>query len=154
VITLIHGKILLMSADLAGHTTIEEAGMRNLAAAAAALGFIALALAPIGPVEAAEEDATPHLLTTEELRAPIRRGDALLILRGSAVGPQPAPEVRPSAQRWQIVAGRRLWLVDPVTEDLRTCAVRDTTQVGVREIRCLSGTAGRFRRTFGPAFQP
>jgi hypothetical protein len=147
-------KNLLRSAGLGRHTEIKEAAMRHLAATAAALGLVALALAPIGSIEAAEEDATPNLLTTEELSAPIRRGNAPLILRGSAVGPQPAPEVRPSAERWQIVAGRRLWLVDPVTEDLRTCAVRDTTQVGVREIRCLSGTAGRYRRTFGPAFQP
>ena len=128
--------------------------MRNLAAAAAALGFIALALAPIGPVDAAEQDSTSRLLTGDDLRAPDRTGNMPLILRGSAVGPQPATEVRPSAERWQVVAGRRLWLVDPVTEDLRTCTVRDTTQVDVREIRCLSGTAGRFRRTFGPAFQP
>jgi hypothetical protein len=128
--------------------------MRNLAAAAAALGLVVLALAPIGPVEAEEEDATPNLLTTEELRAPRRTGDAPVILRGSAAGPQRAPEARPSAERWQVVAGRRLWLVDPVTEELRACRVRRTTLVGVREIRCLSGSAGRFRRTFGPDFQP
>jgi hypothetical protein len=147
-------KNLLTSADFGGHTTIEEAGMRNLAAAAAALGSIALALTLIDPVDAAEQDSTSRLLAGDELRAPDRPGNAPVILRGSAVGPQPAPEVRPGAERWQIVAGRRLWLVDPVTEDLRTCAVRDTTQVGVREIRCLSGTAGRFRRTFGPNFTP
>ena len=128
--------------------------MRYLAAAGAALGFVALALAPIGAVEGAEEDASPHLLTPEELSAPDQPADAPLILRGSAVGPKRAPEVRPSAVRWQIVAGRRLWLVDPVTKDLRTCAVRATTQVGIKEIRCLSGTAGRFRRTFGPTFAP
>jgi hypothetical protein len=128
--------------------------MRNLAAAAAALGFIALALAMIDPVDAAEQDVTSRLLTEDELRAPDRPGNAPVILRGSAVGPQPAPEVRPSAERWQVVAGRRLWLVDPVTEDLRTCAVRDTTLVGVKEIRCLSGSAGRFRRTFGADFAP
>jgi hypothetical protein len=128
--------------------------MRHLAAAAAALGVIALALAPIGPVEAAEADASPHLLTAEELSAPARSGAAPLILRGSALGPQPAPEVRPSAARWQVAAGRRLWLVDPATEDLRTCAVRKTSTVGVKEIRCLSGSASRFRRTFGPTFAP
>jgi hypothetical protein len=128
--------------------------MRHLAAAAAALGFIALALAPIGPVDAAEQDSTSRLLTGDDLRAPDRTGNAPLILRGSAVGPQPAPEVRPSAERWQVVAGRRLWLVDPVTEEVRACRLRRTTLVGVREIRCLSGSAGRFRRTFGPAFQP
>jgi hypothetical protein len=147
-------KNLLRLADLGRHAEIKEAAMRNLAAAAAALGFIALALAPIGPVDAAEQDATSRLLSGDGLRAPERTSNAPVILRGSAVGPQRAPEVRPSAERWQVVAGRRLWLVDPVTEDLRTCAVRDTTQVGVREIRCLSSTAGRFRRTFGPAFQP
>lgn len=128
--------------------------MRHLAATAAALGLVVLALAPTGAVEAAEEDATPHLLTREELNGPDRPGDAPLILRGSAVGRQPAPEVAPDAARWQVVAGRRLWLFDPVTEELRACRVRRTTLVGVREIRCLSGTAGRFRRTFGPAFQP
>jgi hypothetical protein len=128
--------------------------MRHLAAAAAALGVIALALAPIGPVEAAEADASPHLLTAEELSAPDRTGDAPLILRGSAIGPKPASEVRPSAARWQIAAGRRLWLVDPATKDLRTCAVRKTSTVGVKEIRCLSGSASRFRRTFGPTFAP
>jgi hypothetical protein len=128
--------------------------MRHLAAAAAALGFIALALAPIGPVDAAEQDSTSRLLTGDDLRAPDRTGNAPLILRGSAVGPQLAPEVRPSAERWQVVAGRRLWLVDPVTEEVRACRLRRTTLVGVREIRCLSGSAGRFRRTFGPAFQP
>jgi hypothetical protein len=128
--------------------------MRHLAAAAAALGVLALALAPIGPVEAAEADASPHLLTAEELSGRDQPGDAPLILRGSAVGPKSAPEVRPSAARWQIAAGRRLWLVDPATEDLRTCAVRKTSTVGVKEIRCLSGSASRFRRTFGPTFAP
>jgi hypothetical protein len=128
--------------------------MRHLAVAAAVLGVVALALAPIGPVEAAEADASPHLLTPEELSAAEQPGDAPLILRGSAVGPKPAPEVRPSAARWQVAAGRRLWLVDPATEDLRTCAVRKTSTVGVKEIRCLSGSASRFRRTFGPTFAP
>ena len=128
--------------------------MRHLAATAAALGFVALALAPTGPLHAAEEEVTPHLLTTEVLRGPDRPGAAPVILRGSAVERAPTPEVRLSAPRWQIVAGRRLWLVDPATEDLRTCAVRDTTQVGVKEIRCLSGTAGRYGRTFGPTFTP
>jgi hypothetical protein len=128
--------------------------MRHLAAAAAALGFVALVLAPIGPVDAAEEDASPHLLTPEELSAPDEPGAAPMILRGSPGDRKPAPDVRPSAMRWQVVGGRRLWLVDPATEDLRTCAVRDTTQVGVKEIRCLSGSTSRFRRTFGPTFAP
>jgi hypothetical protein len=124
--------------------------MRHLAATAAALGVFALVLAP---VEVAAQDATPGLLTAEELnaRAP---GSGLLILRGSAGGPKPAPAVRPSAARWQMTAGRRLWLVDPETKELRTCAWRDTSTVDVEEIRCISGTFGRYQRTFGPAFQP
>lgn len=124
--------------------------MRHLAATAAALGLIALALAP---AQAAQEDATPGLLTAEELSAPAP-GPGPVILRGSAMGPKPAPEVRPSSARWQVAAGRRLWLVDPATEELRTCAVRNTSTVGVKELRCLSGSFGRFSRTFGPAFQP
>ena len=128
--------------------------MRHVAAAAAALGVVALALAPIGPVEAAEADASPHLLNAEELSAAERPGDAPLILRGSAIGPRPLSEMRPSAARWQVAAGRRLWQIDPVNGDLRTCAVVDTTDVGVQEIRCLFGSTSRFRRTFGPAFSP
>jgi hypothetical protein len=81
-------------------------------------------------------------------------GSGPLILRGSAIGRKPAQAVRPSAERWQVAAGRRLWLVDPASKDLRTCAVRDTSTVGVREIQCQSGTFGRYSRTFGPAFQP
>jgi hypothetical protein len=124
--------------------------MRYLAVTAAALGLIALVLAPVG---AAEQDATPGLLTTEELnaRAP---GSGPLILRGSAGSRKPASAARPSAAGWQVAAGRRLWLVDPASQDLRTCVVRNTSTVDVEEIRCMSGTFGRYRRTFGPAFQP
>ena len=128
--------------------------MRYLAATAAALGFVALALVPIDAVDAADEDATPHLLTPQELRAPNRTGAAPLILRGSVAQRQPAAEVELTAPSWQIVAGRRLWVVNPATEDVRTCAVRDTTQVGVQEIRCLSGSTSRYRRTFGANFAP
>src|SRR5918995_2994313 len=90
------------------HAHIEDATMRHLVTTAAALGFVALALAPIGPVEAAEEDMTPHLLTAKELGAPDRSGEAPVVLRGSAVSPKPPAEIRPSAAGWQIVAGRRL----------------------------------------------
>jgi hypothetical protein len=124
--------------------------MRYRAVMAVALGVIALALAP---VEAAEQGATRGLLTAEELnaRAP---GSGPLILRGSAVGRKPASAARPSAAPWQVAAGRRLWLVDPVSKELRTCAWRDTSTVDVEEISCLSGSFGGYSRTFGPAFQP
>lgn len=123
--------------------------MRYLAATAAALGALALALAPA----LAQEDSSARLLSTDELSAPAA-GAGPVILRGSAIGPKRAPDVRPDAARWEVVAGRRLWLVDPVTKDLRTCAVRDTSTVDVKEIRCRSGTFGRYSRTFGPAFRP
>ena len=124
--------------------------MRHLAATAAALGLIALALAP---VEAAAQDATPGLLTAEELNA-ATRGPAPVILRGSAIGRQPAPAVRPSPARWQIAGGRRLWIVDPVAQEFRVCGLFDTTDVDVRQVRCWTRPVGRYARTFGPTFQP
>jgi hypothetical protein len=124
--------------------------MRNLAATAAVLGLIALALMP---VEAAAEDRTPRLLTAEELNAR-ESGSGPLILRGSAVGRKAAPSAHSSATRWHVAAGRRLWLVDRASGDLRTCTLRDTTLVDVQELSCHSGSFGRYRRTFGPAFQP
>jgi hypothetical protein len=127
-----------------------EAHMRRLAATAAALGLIALALAPL---EAEAQDTTPGLLTAEELRLPAPESRPL-ILRGSATAARRAAAAHPSAAPWEMVAGRRLWLVDPATKDVRTCTVRDTSTVGVEEIRCMSGTFGRYQRTFGPAFRP
>jgi hypothetical protein len=129
---------------------IREAKMRHRAAMAAALGWIALALMP---VEAAAQDRTPGLLTAEQLNA--RQPDSgPLILRGSAVGRKAARAAGPSATRWEVAAGRRLWLVDLASGDLRTCTLRDTTLVDVQELSCHSGSFGRYRRTFGPAFQP
>ena len=128
--------------------------MRHLAAAAAALGFVALALGPSGPPKAAEQDTTARLLNLEELSAPDQRGAAPVILRGSAVGPRRATEVGPSAPQWQIAAGRRLWLIDPVNQEVRACAVFNTTDVGVQEIGCVSQSTSGYARTFGPAFNP
>jgi hypothetical protein len=42
----------------------------------------------------------------------------------------------------QVAAGRRLWLIDLATWDLRTCAMRNTSTMG---IDCLSPTARRAR---------
>ena len=53
---------------------------------------------------------------------------------------------------WQVTAGWRLWLIDPAAKELRTCAVRNTSTVGVEAIRCLSVSGSAFRRTFGPIF--
>ena len=124
--------------------------MRHLAAMAAALGLIALALTP---VQASGENKTPGLLTAKELNAR-EPGSGPLILRGSAVGRKAARSAHSSATRWDVAAGRRLWLVDRASGDLRTCTLRDTTLVDVQELSCHSGSFGRNRRTFGPAFQP
>ena len=124
--------------------------MRHLAAMAAALGLIALALTP---VQASGENKTPGLLTAKELNAR-EPGSGPLILRGSAVGRKAGPSAHSSAERWEVAAGRRLLLVDRASGDLRTCTLRDTTLVDVQELSCHSGSFGRYRRTFGPAFQP
>ena len=124
--------------------------MRHLAAMAAVLGLFALTLTS---VQASGEDKTPGLLTAKELNAR-EPGSGPLILRGSAVGRKAAPSAHSSATRWEVAAGRRLWLVDRASGDLRTCTLRDTTLVDVQELSCHSGSFGRYRRTFGPAFQP
>jgi hypothetical protein len=147
-------KNLLRSADLGRHTEIEEAAMGHLAAVAAALGFVALVPAPSSPLEAAEQDTTARLLNLQELSAPDQRGAAPVILRGSAGGPRRATEVCPGVANWQIAAGRRLWLIDPVNQEVRACAVSNTPDVGVQEIDCVSQSTSGFARTFGPAFNP
>lgn len=123
--------------------------MRHLAAGAAALSLFALALAPV----AAQEGTTARLLTPDVLSAPAP-GAGPVILRGSASGPKRAAGGQSTVAHWQISAGRRLWMVDPTTQEFRTCIVRQTTTVDVQEIRCFRGDTGHFRRTFGPAFQP
>lgn len=124
--------------------------MRHLAAGAAALGLFALALAPV----AAQEGGTARLLTPDELSAPAP-GPGPVILRGSAVGPKRAASAAgATAPRLQIAGGRRLWIVDPVTQEFRVCGLFQTPDVGVRQVRCWTRPVGRYARTFGPAFQP
>jgi hypothetical protein len=127
--------------------------MRNLAAAAAILGLV-LALAPANPAGAADEDAPSRLLTPGELSLPDRAASAPVILRGSAVARRSAPAVDAGAQQWQIAGGRRLWLIDPVNQEVTGCAVFNTPDVGVQEIQCVSQSTSGYARTFGPAFNP
>jgi hypothetical protein len=126
--------------------------MRHLAAAAA-VGLVGLALTQIGAARA-EEESTARLLNLREFSAAQPPGQKPVILRGSAVGRGPAPEVGPSAPQWQIAAGRRLWLIDPVNQEVRACAVFRTPDVGVREIDCVSQSTTGYARTFGRAFNP
>jgi hypothetical protein len=128
--------------------------MRHLAAMAVALGLAALALTPSGPAAAAEQEPTGRLLTFKESNAPAQRAAAPVILRGSAIGPRRAPEVRAGAPQVQIAGGRRLWLLDPVNQEVRVCALVNTPDVGVQEIVCVAQSTSGYARTFGPAFNP
>jgi hypothetical protein len=76
------------------------------------------------------------------------------VLRGTPATVRPAAVVADSGQRFQIVAGRRLWLVDQAGGEVRSCINRNTSTVGLRVVSCISTELGRFHRTFGPAFQP
>jgi hypothetical protein len=127
--------------------------MRHLATAAAVLGLV-LALAPTGPVGAAEENAPSRLLTPGGPGLADQPSAAPVILRGSAVGPRRSAAARPSAPQWQIAGGRRLWVIDPVNQEVTGCAVFNTPDVGVQEIQCVSQSTSGYARTFGPAFQP
>ncbi|MGH6899004.1 MAG: hypothetical protein ACREJ5_21070 [Geminicoccaceae bacterium] len=124
--------------------------MRNWFGTVTAVGFLAAAAVQVGTLPAAAETSTPHLLTFGDAA----NGDRPVILRGSAGGPKSAPAVTPSYQRHQVAAGRRLWFFDPATQDIRSCINERTSTVGVRIIRCYSGSLSGYRRTFGPAFQP
>jgi hypothetical protein len=74
------------------------------------------------------------------------------ILRGSAVGPKAAPAE--AGDRTQIVAGQRLWLIDRTTGEVQSCINRQTSTVGLREVRCTTAELGGYSRTFGPDFKP
>jgi hypothetical protein len=151
--------------------------LRNSAAVAIVFSFGLTALvdaeepaspgqAPIDQPAGAPQDGqatavTPEGRHTQSVtveRQQVRGGDGetVTILRPVAAGGEKASGQAEDVQletplTWQVAAGGRLWLIDPATGDLRTCAVRQTSTVGVKEIRCLSG---RFRRTFGPTIAP
>jgi hypothetical protein len=134
--SLIESENLLRSINSGRHAQSKEAEMRHLAAVAAALGLAALALTPSGPAGAAEQEPTARLLTFKESSAPDQRA-APVILRGSAIGPRRAAEVSPGAQQVQIAGGRRLWMLDPVNQEVRVCTLVNTPDVGVEEIVCV-----------------
>jgi hypothetical protein len=127
--------------------------MRDLAAAAAVLGFV-LALAPTSPLQAAEENAPSRLLTPGGANVAGQPGAAPVILRGSAVGPRRAAAVRTGAPQLQIAGGRRLWVLDPVNQEVTGCAVFNTPDVGVREIQCVSRIHKRLRADVRASVQP
>ena len=97
--------------------------------------------------------------TVERQQVPVGGGGMVTVLRPVAAQGEKALDQKADLQRetpptWLVAAGRRLWLIDPATGDLRTCAVRQTSTVGIEAIRCLSVSGSRFRRTFGPPLAP
>jgi hypothetical protein len=95
---------------------------------------------------------SPQLLVFGEPRG---EQPAPSIVRGSTAEPAAAPaSPARNGERWQIVAGKRLWLVERESGEVRACTDRDTSTVGVREIRCTSGELGRYARSFGRDFNP
>lgn len=95
--------------------------------------------------------------TVERQQVPMGDGQTVTVLRPVVTrGGTPAGEeedVQPATPLiWQVAAGWRLWLINPAAKELRTCAVRNTSTVGVEAIRCLSVSGSGFRRTFGPIF--
>ena len=81
--------------------------------------------------------------TVERQQVPLHDGETVTVLRPVAAADEKASGQDEDVQRerpltLKLTAGRRLWLIDPATGDLRTCAVRQTSTVGVQEIRCLS----------------
>ena len=84
----------------------------------------------------------------ERQQVAVDDGETVTVLRPVAAGAKQASDQEEDVQRerplaWQVAAGGRLWLVDPASGDLRTCAVRQTSTVGVQELRCLSVRGAR-----------
>ena len=66
------------------------------------------------------------------------------VLRGSAIArkaPDPAPVTGPA--RFSLLAGKRLWLTDPESRKVIACALYNTSDVGVRVVRCFEGELPR-----------
>ena len=109
--------------------------------------------APVERPAGAPQDVRATLVTpegrdvqsasVERQQVPVGDDETVTVLRPVAAGGEKASGQEEDVQRetpltWQVAAGRRLWLVDPATGNLRTCAVRNTSTVGVEEIRCFS----------------
>jgi hypothetical protein len=133
------------------HSYIEEASMRHWFGAFAAAGFLSAAVVQVGALPAAADTSSARMLTF----GGAANTDKPVILRGAAIAPRPAAAaLAPTTPSYEITAGRRLWFFDPATLKIRSCINEQTTTVGVRRVRCYSGSLGGYRRTFGPTFQP
>jgi hypothetical protein len=69
--------------------------------------------------------------TVTVLRPVVGRGEP-------ASGQEEAAVVeRAKPPAWQVAAGGRLWAIDSATNKLRTCAIHQTSTVGVKVLRCV-----------------
>jgi hypothetical protein len=124
--------------------------MRHWFSAVAAAGLLGAAVVQIGALPAAADTSSPGMLSF----GAATNADRPVILRGSAVAPRAAAADAQASPSYEVAAGRRLWFFDPETLKIHSCINQQTTTVGVRRVRCYSGSLGGYRRTFGPAFQP
>ena len=59
------------------------------------------------------------------------------VARGEEAAGQEDDVQRERPLTWQAAAGGRLWLFNPATDDLRTCAISRTSTVGQKVLRCV-----------------
>jgi hypothetical protein len=98
----------------------------------------------------AQEASTPPgvLVLSERNQQP-----APMILRGTPA-PRSTAAATESTPGIQIAAGKRLWVIDQASGEVRSCINQQTTTVGLRVVSCTSAELGPYHRTFGRAFQP
>lgn len=105
------------------------------------VGLLGLCLVLSGQVLGASNEEAGTGQENDRLTSlgdPATEAEAPSILRGSAIprrAPDPEPAMAP--ERWQLLAGPRLWLVDPAGREIIACDLERTTQVGERVVRCF-----------------
>jgi len=99
----------------------------------AALAVAFLAASPLA-AEAAGEPVKLHRGASVTTVTP--GSQALEVGRGPAVQISVPVSKTTAAAPLQLVAGRRLWLVDSEAGRVHVCTLRATTQVGLDAIRC------------------
>jgi hypothetical protein len=130
-----------------------ETTMRFPLAVAACFGLALISTA------VADTASGGRLLVFERQGAPsaAEAAGGVRVLRGSATAPRAASDSYDTSAlgpgRWQAVAGERFWMFDRQTNKLASCRNIGTPNVGEREIECVFGTFGRYRRTFGDNFR-
>jgi hypothetical protein len=102
---------------------------------------LALSAGLAGAATAQPDTGTPGAASAGRMivlsDAALQRTESVTVLRGSAIAPRKAPD-KP-ADRVQLMAGERLWLVNEATGEVTACRSRKTSTVGRRIIACTSG---------------